>query len=225
MSHINLLDLDVSKLKLAKSGRSIKIIYDKEPLQIVTGKLYTPFGVKIVSNNYSAFSTCYIDCSLNQSTSETSIKYRELLETLDNKIIDLIKDSLHLFNTGNLNFEPEDIANIYSPMLRNNKTFPKLMKLMLSRDSKGNFESVIFDENKDKIIINEKSLEDVLCKGKIFKTIIECNKIWYYNGRFGTTWNIKQLKFVNNIPIDENTTDNNTNTNNNIYQNIMILDD
>lgn len=96
---------------------------------------------------------------------------------------------------------------------------------MLSRDSKGNFESVIFDENKDKIIINEKSLEDVLCKGKIFKTIIECNKIWYYNGRFGTTWNIKQLKFVNNIPIDENTTDNNTNTNNNIYQNIMILDD
>lgn len=225
MSHINLLDLDVSKLKLAKSGRSIKIIYDKEPLQIVTGKLYTPFGVKIASNNYSAFSTCYIDCSLNQSTSETSIKYSELLETLDNKIIDLIKDSLHLFNTGNLNFEPEDIANIYSPMLRNNKTFPKLMKLMLSRDSRGNFESVIFNENKEKIIINENSLEDVLCKGKIFKTIIECNKIWYYNGRFGTTWNIKQLKFVNNIPIDENTTENNTNTNNNIYQNIMILDD
>ena len=225
MSHINLLDLDLSKLKIAKSGRYIKVIYNKEPLQIVTGKLYTPFGVKINPNNYSNISTCYIDCSLNQSTSETSIKYRELLEILDNKIIELIKDSLHLFNTGNLNFDPEDITNIYSPILRNNKTFPKLIKLMLPRDSKGNFESVIFDENKNKIIINEKSLEDVLCKGKIFRTIIECNKIWYYNGRFGTTWNIKQLKFVNNVPIDEIKGEDNTITNTNIYQNIMILDD
>ena len=75
-------------------------------------------------------------------------------------------------------------------------------------------------KNRPKSTVNQ-----ITRSSKIFKTIIECNKIWYYNGRFGTTWNIKQLKFVNNIPIDENTTENNTNTNNNIYQNIMILDD
>ena len=220
MSHVNLFDLDLNKLKIAKSGRAIKVIYDKEPLQLVTGKLYTPFGVKIVQNSYSQFSTCYLDCSLNQSKSEASVKYRESLEALDRKIIELIQESLHLFNTGNMTFTAEDIPNIYSPILRENKTYPKLMKISLPRDTKGNFECVIFDENKNKVPVNENNLEEVLSKGKIFKCILECGKIWYYNGRFGTTWNVKQLKFMENAPVDAEKEDRSQ-----VYQNIMLLDD
>lgn len=221
MSHVNLFDLDFSKLKIAKSGRMIKVLYDKEPLQLVTGKLYTPFGVKVNQNSYSPFSSCHLDCSLNQSKSEASVKYRESLEELDRKIIELIQESLHLFNTGNQTFSAEDIPNIYSPILRENKTYPKLMKITLPRDSKGNFECVIFNENKEKVVIDENSVEEVLCKGKVFKTIIECGKVWYYNGRFGTTWNLKQLKFMENAPVD--TSDKVDRSQ--VYQNIMLLDD
>lgn len=221
MSHVNIFDLDMSKLKIAKSGRMIKVLYDKEPLQLVTNKLYTPFGVKVNQNSYSQFSTCHLDCSLNQSKSEVSIKYKESLENLDKKIIELIQDNLHIFNTGGQSFQPDDIPSIYSPILRENKTYPKLMKITLPRDSKGNFECVIFNENKEKIAIDENNIEEVLCKGKIFKSIIECGKVWYYNGRFGTTWNLKQLKFIDNIPIDKSE----NNDRSQVYQNIMILDD
>lgn len=221
MSHVNLFDLDFSKLKIAKSGRMIKVFYDKEPLQLVTGKLYTPFGVKVNQNSYSPFSTCHLDCSLNQSKSEASVKYRESLEALDRKIIELIQDSLHIFNTGNQTFSADDIPNIYSPILRENKSYPKLMKITLPRDSKGNFECVIFNENKEKVVIDENSVEEVLCKGKVFKTIVECGKVWYYNGRFGTTWNLKQLKFMENTPVD--TSDKVDRSQ--VYQNIMLLDD
>jgi hypothetical protein len=222
MSHVNLFDLDLSKLKVAKSGRNIKVMYGKEPLQLVTGKMYTPFGAKSNQNSYSSFTNCHIDCSLNQSKSEASVKYRESIEALDRKIIELIQDNLNYFNTGNMTFQPEDIPNIYSPMLRENKTYPKLMKIALPRDSKGNFECVIFDENKEKVLIEENNLEEVVCKGKIFKGIIECGKIWYYNGRFGTTWNLKQLKFIESAQVD---VDVEKEDRSQVYQNIMILDD
>lgn len=221
MSHVNLFDLDLSKLKLAKSGRFVKIMYNKEPLQLVTGKLYTPFGAKSVQNSYSPFTTCYIDCSLNQSKSEASVKYRESLEALDRKIAELISENLGLFNTGNSTYSPEDIASIYSPILRENKSYPKLMKISLPRDSKGNFECVIFDENKEKVLLEENNVEEVLCKGKIFKGIVECAKIWYYNERFGTTWNLKQMKFMENVQSDAPEKEDRSQ----MYQNIMLLDD
>ncbi len=226
MSHVNLFDLDFNKLKLAKSGRNIKVMYGKEPLQLVTGKLYTPFGVKVNQNSYSSFTTCHLDCSLNQSKSEASVKYRESIEALDRKIIELIQDNLHLFNTGNTNYNTGDIPNIYSPMLRENKTYPKLMKISLPRDSKGNFECVIFDENKEKVLIDDNNVEEVLCKGKIFKGIVESCKVWYFNNRFGTTWNLKQLKFMENVSVDvggDGSVEKEDRSQ--IYQNIMILDD
>jgi hypothetical protein len=202
MSHVNISDIVLSQLKIAKSGRMIKLMYNKEPLQLVTGKMYTPFGVKVNTNNYSSFTNCTLDCSLNQSNSEVSVKYRESLEALDQRITELIQESLHLFNTDT-NYTPEDIPNIYGPILRENKTFPKLMKITLPRDSKGNFDYVVFNENKEKVsITDDDKLTEVLCKGKIFKGIIECGKIWYFKGRFGTTWNLKQLKFVENVIIE-----------------------
>jgi hypothetical protein len=202
MSQVNISDIVLSQLKIAKSGRMIKLMYNKEPLQLVTGKMYTPFGVKVNTNNYSSFTNCTLDCSLNQSNSEVSVKYRESLEALDQRITELIQESLHLFNTDT-NYTPEDIPNIYGPILRENKTFPKLMKITLPRDSKGNFDYVVFNENKEKVsITDDDKLTEVLCKGKIFKGIIECGKIWYFKGRFGTTWNLKQLKFVENVIIE-----------------------
>lgn len=222
MSHVNLSDIDLSQLKLAKSGRMIKIMYNKEPLQLVTGKMYTPFGVKVNTNNYSNFTNCHLDCSLNQSNSEVSVKYRESLEALDKRIIELIQESLHLFTTD-MDYSPEDIPNIYSPILRENKTFPKLMKITLPRDTKGNFDYVIFDESKEKITITDSNIEEVLCKGKIFKGIIECGKIWYFKGRFGTTWNLKQLKFVESTVVDKSSVSAATTASN--AQVYMMLDD
>lgn len=198
MSHVNLNEIDLNQLKIAKSGKMIKLVYNKEPLQLITSKIYSPFGVKVNTNTYSNFTTCHLDCSLNQSNSETSVKYSKALEALDNRIIELIQEYEQLFNTDNDNINFNDIKSIYCPILKENKTYPKLMKISLPRDTKGNFDFVVFDETKNKITVDDSTIEQVLCKGKIYKGIIECSKIWYYKGKFGTTWNFKQLKFVEN---------------------------
>ena len=50
MPLVNLETFDWNALKLAKSGRAVKLFYNKEPFQICTSSLYTPFGVKSVNN-------------------------------------------------------------------------------------------------------------------------------------------------------------------------------
>lgn len=203
MSQINLSELNLDNLKLGKSGKTVKLLYNNVPVQIQTGKMYVPFGVKMFNNDYSSFTNCHIDCSLNQSESEISVKHREQLEALDNKIIELIEESVDLFSSKNsIHFQKES----YSPILRENKTYPKLMKISLPRDKNGNFDFVVFNENKEKVPTNDSTISEVLCKGILFRGIIECNKIWYYNGKFGSQWNLVQMKFNKKVEQPRDTT-------------------
>jgi uncharacterized protein YbaP (TraB family) len=92
------------------------------------------------------------------------------------------------------------------------------MKLQLARDKNGNFESFIFNENKEKVKIDENNIDTILSKGKTFKTIIECVKVWYYNGKVGSIWKIVQLKFSEK-------TFNKQDSEEELYTQLMILDD
>lgn len=181
--------IDDTLFKLAKSGRAVKLIYDKEPVQICTSTLYSPFGAKPIIKEWSNFTEYNLDCSLNQSTSENAIQFRESIEHLDKVIEDLVNNNLNLFNVNK-----DDNLN-YSTILRENGTYPKLMKLNLSRDRNGNFETFVFNTQKEKIPVNERNVEEILSRGKVFKAIIECVKVWCYNGKIGTIWKVVQLKF------------------------------
>jgi len=221
MTVVNLDTLEDNNLKLGKSGRAIKLLYNKEPIQICSSTLYTPFGVKSVNKEWSNYAEYNIDCSLNQSASETSIIFRNSIEKLDKIIEKLVKENINLFNSKN---ETANEKFVYSPILRENSTYPKLMRLQLSRDKNGNFESFIFNENKQKVKIDENNIDEILSKGKTFKTIIECVKVWYYNGKVGSIWRIVQLKFSERSfskqePIEEE------GSSKNIYNQLMILDD
>lgn len=186
---IDIENIDWDKFVLAKSGRAIKLLYDKESVQFCTSSLYTPFGVKSVEKDWSTFSEYSIDCSLNSAQSVTANSFKAVLQMLDEKIKELVDKQPGIFNKGN------DQNFVYSPMLRENGTYPKLIKLQITRDKNGNFTSVIFDENKNKMVINESNIAEALSKGKVFKCIIECAKVWCFNDKVGTIWNIVQLKF------------------------------
>lgn len=187
---VSIEDVDLSQLRLAKTGRTVKLIYgeNKVPLQLKTCKLYSPFGVKVYNNAYSQFTDCSIDCSIQQQGN--SEKTHELYKALQDKIEELIKNSLNLFNTK----EAVTDVNV-SPIFRENGNYPKLMKINFPRDKNGNFDFVLFDENKEKIKLNDNNIESILTKGKTFVGIIECGKIWYYNNKFGITWNLIQSRF------------------------------
>ena len=218
MLAVDLQTLDIKNLKLGKSGRAVKLLYDKQPLQLCTSTMYIPFGVKFSVKEWTNYPEYYLDCFLNNSKSDISINFKECIGRLDSMISDLVKQNLTLFNSKT---ESPRSDFDYSPILRENGQYPKLMRLQVSRDRNGNFESFIFDENKQKVPIDENNIESILCKGKTFKTIIECVKVWYYNGKVGSIWKIVQLKFsertVSNEP-EEN------NTGGNVYNSLMIDD-
>lgn len=191
--YIMILDLstiDENLFSLGKSGRNVKLLYDKNNFQVCTSTLYTPFGVKNISRDWSNFNDYWIDCSLNQSLNENSTNFRNFTDMLDKKILELVNQNKDLFPNYQSNLE-------YCNILRVNGNYPKLIKLQLPRDKNGNFETFMFDENKEKIKINEDCIENILSKGKTFKCIIEPVRIWVYNGKIRSIWNIVQLKLTN----------------------------
>jgi hypothetical protein len=222
---IDLQNFNDNDIKLGKSGRAIRLLYNKEPLQICTSTLYSPFGIKSVNKEWSNFTEYNLDCSLNQSTSETSMIFKNFIDKLDIIIQKLVKENLSLFNSKN---ETANENFTYTSILRENGSYPKLMKLQFTRDKQGNFESFIFDEQKEKIPINENNIDNIIAKGKIFKTIIECVKVWYYNGKVGSIWKVVQLKFCERERMkmnDENESlMDETNNVKNIYNQLMIID-
>lgn len=198
MSHIKLSEINYELLKVAKSGRTLKLLYNNTPLQILTEKVYTPFGCKGFTNQYSKF----IDWSLDVSMSETANE--AVYDTLQEKVKGLLNDN----------------ENEFSAIFRENRSYPRLMSLKLPRDSKGNILSVFFDENGEKSQLNDNNVENLLVRGKRYKVIIECGKIWTYNGKTGLTWNIiqlRQLKFTKEASEDVK--------NDTIIQQNIMLDD
>lgn len=181
---------DPSLLSIGKSGRAFKILYNKEPLQFCTSTLYSPFGVRSINKEWSNFTEYSIDCSINSSNTESATTFKTFLESLDAALNEL------LVKNSDLTKNAEETM-VYSPFYRENGEYPKLIKLQVTRDRNGNFDSFVFDQTKSKIKLTDASISTVLTKGKVFKCIVECSKAWCYNGKVGSIWNIIQLKLAN----------------------------
>lgn len=180
-------NLNLNSLKLAKVGRVIKLISDKQQFNLKTGSLYMPFNVSKFKKQWSNFEEYSVDCYVDSSLNEP-VKFTEL----NDKIFDLVKENNQLFN----NPDVDTLTN--SPFYRDNKTFPKLLKLQLPRDNNGNFTTQFFDENGDILIIDENNIETILTKKTTFKAIITCSKVWVYQNKVGSIWNILQIKLTKN---------------------------
>lgn len=215
---IDIENVDWDKLKVVKSGRTVKLMYDKKPLSFCTSTLYSPFGVKSFMKEWANFPEYSIDCSLNQSGSENAVAFKTFIEKLDEKVAEIVRDNLDAFNNPKAK-EPVPSTVDYQPMMRENGNYPKLIKLQLPRDKNGNFTSFVFNENKESVKIDEGNVSDVLVKGKVFKTIIECSKVWLYNGRVGTIWHIDQLRFS-----DSSKAKMGGNNTKNMYNELLICD-
>lgn len=205
--------VDLNALCLAKSGRAVKLLSNKQPLQVYTSALYTPFGVKSATKEWSNFPEYYIDCSL--STVASSTGFKETMEGLDEKIQTMVKESGSLFSA-----DPSTAQ--YLSIFRENGSYPKLIKLQMPRDKNGNFTTFFFDENKNKVQVSDDNINEMLKKGSVFRCIIECAKIYSYNGRIGSVWNIVQLKLSENKKTKTPLSAENTGTASSVYTTMMI---
>lgn len=182
----NLQELNLNNLKLGKVGRNIKLIIDKQNLNINTGVLYMPFNLNKYKKQWTNIDEYSMDCYVQDSTCV------DKLIQLDNTVLELSKNNSQLFGLQN----SENVS--YSPFYRENKTYPKLLKLYLPRDANGNFTTQFFNENSDIILIDENNIDTILTKKTMFKCIITPSKVWHYQNKIGSMWNIVQLKLTGN---------------------------
>ena len=109
-----------------------------------------PFNLNKYKKQWSNFEEYTVDCYIDDSKSNND--YIVKLTQFNDSIFDLIKSNKNLFNVP----DNEDI--IYSSFYRENKTYPKLFKLQLPRDTQGNFLTQFFDENSEKIFVDENTI-------------------------------------------------------------------
>jgi len=224
-SFVSLNDVNFQNLNLGKSGRSVKLIYDKQSMNMSTNVLYMPFNLNTYKKQWSTYDDYIIDCYIDSGHSDN--EYIQKMSQFNDVIFDLVKTNLHLFNV------PENEQICFTPFYKDNKTFPKLLKLHLPRDTNGNFMTQFFDENSNKIFVDENNIQTILSKKSTFKTIINCSKVYMYQNRAGCAWDIMQLKLVNatkEIAISDSSDngsaseEDNTNDNNHIYTQIALID-
>ena len=210
--------LETQNFKLGKSGRAIKLLYNNEPFAFHTSTLQLPFGVNSITKEWSEHDEYSVETQLNKSSSDNAVIFRTFIDSLDNIIQKLVKENITFFSTNKINADPDFT---YNTILRgNNINFPKSMKLILPRDRNGNFETIVCkNKTKDRIIFTTDNISEILCKKRTFKCIVECVKIWYYNNKVGSIWNITQMIYSENVETTEANANVNTNTNTNTNAN------
>jgi hypothetical protein len=92
----------------------------------------------------------------------------------------------------------EVLSELYTPVVKfakdaegNLKPYPPTVKITLKQRD-GKFETQIYDDKKRPL--TDVPLEDVLVKGAIITTLIQCTGVWFAGGKFGLSWKAIQIR-------------------------------
>lgn len=192
MSVMKINNIVFDNVKLGKAGRSTKLVYMtdglKENLKISTPKLMMKF-LNSTSKEWANFTEFSMDCSIPDIEDENM-----LVEFSNNINKRIIEENRSIYEEQS-----------YFSMVKDNKNYSKMIKLVFPRDSNGNFETVVFDKEKNKIMITEDNIEDTFKRCLTMKCVIECVKVWSVNGKYGLIWNVTQVLCGDIAPLQTST--------------------
>lgn len=193
----------IQTIVLAKVGKTTRLVTaGNEPVQFTTPLMWTPFGVNSSSKEWMKFTEYSVSASIDSEDPQKE-SFEAFSDAMDARVKDLVKNSFDSFNTKTKhvfdNPESVDAFKVCS-VLKENGGYPKLMKMTLTRNQQtGVFTTALFDTAKTRIKMSDSDINDVITRGKAFKAIVQCDKVWVFNGMIGVTWTISQLKFCDRI--------------------------
>lgn len=216
MSNIINFDSEINwdLFKLGKSGRQIKLYYNKSLVCFQTSSLYTPFGVNSYSNQWSDIDTYTINCSFLDTNNKD--KFTTFFNKLDEKIKTLVYENLDLFNI--VDESVITYCSMYKKQQNKSTNYPALINLNFKRDTNGNFSTIYYNENSEQVILTESNISELIPKKSCFKTILSINKISFYNNSIYINIVIDQIK--KNIK-NKSETSNSSND----FTKLLIVDD
>jgi hypothetical protein len=92
----------------------------------------------------------------------------------------------------------EILSELYSPVVKfakdadgNIKPYPPTLKIALKQRD-GKFETQVYDDKKRPL--TDVPLSDVLVKGAVLTTLIQCTGVWFAGGKFGLSFKAIQIR-------------------------------
>lgn len=183
---------------LESGGKQAYLNYEGRPLVMQVGPLETPFGLSVFDKTtppkYSVDLKLrgYDDAANNPKTATIY----NALHGLDEYMLDQgVKNSKAWFKGDK---SREVLSELYTPTVKfakdqegNLKPYPPTLKLQL-RQRDGKFETQVYDDKKRPL--NDVPLEDILVKGSVITSLIQCTGVWFAGGKFGLSWKAIQIR-------------------------------
>ena len=183
---------------LESGGKQAYLNYNGAALVMQVGPLETPFGLSVFDKQgppkYSVdLKLRGYDDAVNHP--KTAVIYNAF-HALDEFMLDQgVKNSASWFKGVK---SREVLSELYTPVVRfsvdsdgNRKPYPPTLKVQLrKRDDK--FEADIYDENKRPL--TDIPLEDIIVKGTVLTTLIQCTGVWFADGKYGLSWKAIQIR-------------------------------
>ncbi len=183
---------------LESGGKQAYLNYDGRPLVMQIGPLETPFGLSVYDKasppKYSVDLKLrgYDDAAANPKVATIY----NALHSLDEFMLDQgVKNSKAWFKGDK---SREVLSELYTPVVKfskdadgNVKPYPPTIKIQL-RKRDGKYETQVYDDQKRPL--TDVPLEDVLVKGAVLTTLIQCTGVWFAGGKFGISWKAIQIR-------------------------------
>ena len=180
-----------------ESGAKLAFInYDSAALKMQVSAIPIPYGMSIFDKagpvKYS------VDLSLKGYDVEGSkIKtVYDAFTAMDEYMVEMGVKNSKLWFKSELNREV--VKAFYTPIVRfskdaegNLKPYPPTVKIQLKQRD-GKFDIYIVDDKKRPL--TDIPLEDILVKGAIITSIIQCTGIWFAGSKYGLSWKAVQIK-------------------------------
>ena len=183
---------------LDSGGKSAYLNYDGKPLVMQVGPLETPFGMSVYDKGgppkYS------VDLKLrgydDPTNNPAAASLYTALQRLDEFMLDqAVKNSVAWFKGPK---SREVLSELYSSTVKfskdaqgNMKPYPPTLKVQL-RQKNGKFETIMYDDKKRPL--TDVPLEDIIVKGTVMTTLIQCTGVWIAGAKFGISWKALQIR-------------------------------
>lgn len=183
---------------LESGGKQAYLNYNGQALVMQVGPLETPFGMSVFDKNgppkYSVdLKLRGYDDAVNHPKTATIYN---AFHALDEYMLDQgVKNSASWFKGAK---SREVLSELYTPVVRfsvdaegNRKPYPPTLKVKLNKRD-GKFETEIYDDKKRSL--SDIPLEDVLVKGAVLTSLIQCTGVWFAGGKYGLSWKAIQIR-------------------------------
>lgn len=185
---------------LESGGKQAYLNYNGQPLMMQVGPLETPFGLSVFDKMPGAPPKYSVDLKLRgyddpTNQPKTATIYNAF-HTLDEFMVDQgVKNSAAWFKGVK---SREVLAELYTPTVKfakdaegNLKPYPPTLKVQL-RKRDGKFETDVYDDKKR--LMSDVPLEDIIVKGSVLTTLIQCTGVWFAGGKYGLSWKAVQIR-------------------------------